>query len=80
MSHLPIFVYLYRLSLAFSRGHNKRVDFIMPVSSGCDESLKQNWPTFARQINSSGRSYIVGVLFEDFIDLTRDMLRKNQAE
>jgi hypothetical protein len=66
--------------LAFSRGHNKRVDFVIPISSNSEKDPTLKWPEYAKDINGLGRSYLVGVLFEDFVDLTRDMTAKELAE
>lgn len=66
--------------MAFSRGHNKRVDFVIPISSNCEKDPTSNWPQYSKDINGLGRSYLVGVLFEDFVDLTRDMTLQELAE
>ena len=53
---------------------------MIPISSNSEKDPTEKWPGFAKNINSTGRSYLVGVLFEDFIDLTQDMSPKELEE
>lgn len=66
-------------SLAFSRGHQKRKSFVIPLrpSNGYKESNNPKWPELVHISNPSSQSYLVGVFFEDFIDLSDQNLFKS---
>jgi hypothetical protein len=53
---------------------------VIPISSNSSRNPIENWPGYAKDINNTGRSYLLGVLFEDFVDLTRDMSEKEMNE
>lgn len=58
--------------MAFSRANNNRRSFVIPISTVESNSAEKTWPKLARDCNPSGRTYLVGIKFEDFVDLTQD--------
>lgn len=60
--------------MAFSRGHNNRKSFVFPISALENDTVDETWPALAKKCNPAGRSYLVGIIFEDFVDLTKDQI------
>ena len=54
--------------MAFSRAYTSREEFVIPTERAETSEDLTSWPKIAKKSNPSGRGYLVGVIYQDFID------------